>query len=514
MKHTIEVPWFFGEHDLYYDLTLPEFEDTAQPLIERAIGVAENALERSNVSMDDLNGVLLAGGTSQIPLVRDLLERRFERSTMIAPRDLMWLIARGAAAHHRKLMTRPREAVEPRLGADLFLETFDKGRLEPTLLVPSTQKIPHSFTRQFAINPEVQSLTIQLLSETGTTQRRPVELERRDINLTGINISRIEVRVTIDRNRLIRFSVLNPKTGQPLENNIEIRGNVLLTPEQIKRARTEYGFKQVDQRADSSKNQNVAVGIDLGTTTCEAVVWHPEGGQYRRGISEPLLSKVKVSRHGDVTVGEGDYAPNEEGYFDNFKVDIGTQSTSRYTVFGRFWPPEILAAHLLANIWEQLQREVGQKSLLQEAVITVPSDFTEDQSALVFNAAKVAGIETPILLSEPVAAFLAYAEEFETIRAPDQKFLVFDFGGGTTDVCVIETRPFDRTEIVGSYGNNSVGGKDLTVRLAGLLLRSFENEHQLSLTQADRTRLQRMLFRPVDEAKVALSLALARGEVL
>src|SRR5437867_38680 len=152
MRHPIEIPWFHGEWDLYYDLTVPEFESIVQPLIEQAIGVAEHALEKAGIASHELNGVLLAGGTSNVPLVRDLLENRFGQATMIAPRELMWLIARGAAAHHKNLMTRPYQAVDPRLGADLFLETFDRGRIEPILLVPASQKIPCTYSRAFDIN--------------------------------------------------------------------------------------------------------------------------------------------------------------------------------------------------------------------------------------------------------------------------------------------------------------------------------------------------------------------------
>lgn len=508
MNYPIEVEYFYKEYALIDALSIPEFEDIISPLVERAVDVAGRALQKAEMDASELNRILLAGGTSQLPLVSDLLARRFGRPTSIVPRDLMWLIAKGAAVHHRNLMTRPREAIEPRLGADLFLETFDRGRLEPVLLIPSHQKIPCTYDRRFAINPQAPYLTVQLLSESGTNGRSLTPLERREITVSGRAVKEIEVKVQVDQSRLIHLSVYNPKTGVALDDSIEIRGDTLLTSDQIRLARQDYGFTEPNGIGSATKQQSVAIGIDLGTTTCEAVVWNPAKESFENGIESELHSKVFVESDPlRITVGTMEKNPGDEGYFENFKADIGTQpgQDSRYIAFDKHWPPEILSAHLLSSVWHELQLKYGTKNTLNEAVITVPSDFTEDQSALVSNAARIAGIQTPILLTEPVSAFLAYVAEFPELASADSNYLVFDFGGGTTDVCIIRTRRSELPEIVASSGDNRIGGKDVTSLLAGNLVERFEKKNGLTLLPEDRDSVNKRALKRAERAKVEIS---------
>ena len=158
------------------------------------------------------------------------------------------------------------------------------------------------------------------------------------------------------------------------------------------------------------------------------------------------------------------------------------------------------------------QATYGAKTPLSEAVITVPSDFSEDQMALVQNAARIAGIERPVLLTEPVSAFLAYADAYPAIRKLGQTFLVFDFGGGTTDVGIIETKAANQVNTLASSGNNSIGGKDLTFQTATTIVEHFIENNGLALKKPDRERLCSRLFRMADGAKVSLSMELAGEE--
>ena len=511
VKHSFEVEYFHETYDLDEELTVPQFEAIVEPLVEKAAAVADAALSKAGVDKSDLNGVLLAGGTSQVPLVKDMLEQRFDCRAMIAAKDLMWLIAKGAAIHHRDLMAHPGEATKLILGSDLYLETYTHGRPGETLLVPSHQTLPHSSTQEFPVNPHSQCVTVQLLTESGTHGEELLRLERREINVAGRALSRIGVKVTIDRNKSIKISVSDPKTKVPLDN-VEIEGEGLSTPEEIKAARAEFGLPSIT-KSPTRESQRYAVGIDLGTTTCEAIVWDLEGQEFHRGIDEPLLSQVLVRDSGAISVDNGEYNTAMEGYFSNFKVDIGLGTgAQKYTAHGKHWPPEILSAHLLATIWQQLQTRFGAKAVLTEAVITVPSDFSEDQTALVLNAAKVAGIESPTLLSEPVAAFLAYADYYPDIKKADKKFLIFDFGGGTTDVCVIETKPAAQPSTLASNGNNAIGGKDITNQIADTIVERFIAKNDLALKKPDCEHLRKVLFKKADKAKIELSMVLVGGE--
>lgn len=511
MKHSVEIPYFYGEHDLNDEWTVPEFEGLIRPLVDRALTVAENALAKAGTTADELNGILLAGGTSQIPLVKDLIEQRFGLSPKIVPRELMWLVAKGAAIYHKDLMTRPTDSVKLKLGADLILETFTQGRIQQSVLVQGFQSLPHSFSRVFPVNREMPFLTVQLLSETSSAQDGSIPLARREISTDGLSLSQVLVKVEIDHNKTIKLSVHDPRSGLALDR-VSIEGDLLGTPEQIRAVRETYSIKVSAPKASTARRQSCAIGIDLGTTTCEAVIWDTEDRVYQHGLEEPLLSQVLVRPDGRITVDNGDHSAKNEGFFNNFKVDIGQENSSRpYVAFGKRWPPEVLSAHLLATIWAQLQVKYGQVAPLMEAVITVPSDFNPDQSAYVRNAAQIAGIENPILLAEPVAAFLAYAEDFDAVARPDQTFLIFDFGGGTTDVCVVGTKTFKRVEILGSDGNNNIGGKDITEDLASAILDRFVEKQQVLLKKTEREKLGRLLLPVADKAKVALSSALGEG---
>jgi molecular chaperone DnaK (HSP70) len=512
-KYAFSLPYFYETVDLDDELTVPQYEAVIAPAVASAVEVAESAICKAGIGKDDLSGILLAGGSSQIPLVRDVLAERFACKTRIAAKDLMWLIAKGAAIHHRDLMTRPREATRLILGADLYLETFSDGRLTPTLLVPSHQTLPHQFTREFPISRHTSSLTIQLLTETGTRKQRQSRLNRRVISVASLGLTKITVKVTIDRNKTIKLAVINPKTNLLLDN-VEIRGDVLSTPDEILAARSQYGLTNVVHRP-ATGNQRHCIGIDLGTTTCEVVVWNQEQRTFERGIPDPQLSQVLVRDSGLISVDDGEYNPSMEGYFSNFKVDIGREfDIDRYTAHGKVWPPDILSAHLLATIWRRVQERFGASDPIAEAVVTVPSDFSEDQSARVLNAARMAGIDVPILLPEPIAAFLTYADTYPAVSEAGQLFLIFDFGGGTTDVCVIETRSDGSVGILATYGNNAVGGKDLTYLIASRIVQRFIEANELEICEKERERLCRTLFSKADKAKVALSMALMTGEAV
>jgi molecular chaperone DnaK (HSP70) len=512
-SYEFNIPYFYKQEDdtidLEEQLTIPDFEDISSPLISRAVEVADIAMSKAGLDNDELSGILLAGGTSQVPLVKETLEHKFECSAMIIPKDLMWLIAKGAAIYHKELMTRPKEVVRTPLGADLYLETFTQGRLEKTLLVNSHQSLPHKFTREFPINSNNSVLTIQLSTESGSSKNGILNLDRRIINIEGLKLEKIIVNVDISRNRNIKLSVLDPKTRRPLEK-VEISGELFFTDEQIQNARKEYGFTNIPLQS-SDLNQKYAIGIDLGTTTCEAIIWDSESKTFLHGIDEPQLSQVLIRDNGLVTVDNGNHSTEMKGYFSNFKVDIHNKQTDKYEFNGKTWPPHLLSAHLLTVIWQKIHSKIGSKSSLTEAVITIPSDFSEDQTALVELAAKIAGIPNPILLTEPVAAFLAYSEAFNLNKRADKNYLIFDFGGGTTDVCIIKTIENDRVEIITSKGNNRIGGKDLTQKISEHIIDQFELNNGLKIDQKERERLYKLLFKKSDSAKIQLSEILISG---
>lgn len=519
MGHEIRVTSFYNGITLNEELTGLEFEAIIKPLVEEAIAVADGALSKADIKPSELASVLLAGGTSQIPLVQDLLKEHLGRETQIVSADLMWLIAKGAAIHHRDIFSRPTEATQQILGANLFLETATYGRLEPTLLVRAHQTLPHTCFREFPINAHTTDLTIQLLSQSNADDGEPISLARREIQVSGKSLSKIGVNIIIDTNKTIKVSVVDPTTKLPIEK-VEIQGDILSTAAEVKKARENYGLQAV-KASHPMQSQRYAIGIDLGTTTCEAMVYDLTEQTFSRGIESPLLSRVLIPKSGtpdftnDQHIGNRFSSLEDPNNFWNFKVDIGKDTDAaqhrKYSWDGKLWPPEILSAYLLAAIWKQLQEKLGAEAISQ-AVITVPSDFSHDQNALVEQAAKIAGIANPILLTEPVAAALAYTEEFVDVGRAGQNFLIFDFGGGTTDVCVIKTKPDKKIEELGRNGNNSIGGEKLTIKITDAIIDRFMKANQIQDKPTGEAKLRNRLKDKIDEAKVAISQALAKGD--
>ncbi len=510
--YKFDVPYFHETHDLHETLSFVEFEKVVRPLIDEAISVVDSALNRADKSPQNIDGILLAGGSSQLQYVTETLEARYCRPVKLISKDIMWLIAKGAAIHHRDLLSRPYNSTKPILGASLYIQTTNKGSMEPTLLVSGGQQLPHRYIRDFTINKHNPSLVIQLLTECATTGDH-LPLAKRTITFAGDNRGTVCVDISIDKNRTIKVNVLDPQHKHILKN-VEITGDVMSSNEEIRRVRQKYGFNIQPMNAVKG-DQRFAVGIDLGTTTCEVIVFDLERQCFEHGLPEPQMSQVFVVDNKTVRVDNGDYNPTTSGYFSNFKVDIGGEirSDSRYHIGDCTWSPEILSAHLLAMIWSQLQAKYGTRSTLSSAVITVPSDFTSDQCAIVERAAKIAGIEFPILLSEPAAAFLTYAAEIPTLRAPEQHYLVFDFGGGTTDVCIVKTQDEPPVSILAAAGNNALGGNDLTRRIADFVVKKFSASSGLCLSTIEQQGLCRQLFRTADKAKSQLSTVLMTGQL-
>jgi len=522
MDHEIYVSSFLDGITLKENLTGIDFEEIITPFVNDSIAVADGALDKAGLNRNDLTGILLAGGTSQIPLVQDKLKERFRHEPKIVANDLMWLIAKGAAVHHRDFLSRPGEETQQILGADLYIETATNGSLEPTLLVPARQRLPHTSSREFSVNSSTHALTIQLLSQSGVDKGEPTPLTRREVNVSGRQLTKIGVKVVIDKNKTIKVSVIDPTTKLPVEN-VEIQGDILSTAKEIRAVREMYGLQNV-KSPPAGQDQRYAVGIDLGTTTCEAMVYDMQEKTFQRGIDEALPSRVFIrkGKTPDFTkkedIGNIRHSLNDPNNFWNFKVHIGKDTAAaKYRWDEKYWPPEILSAYLLATIWEELQAKFGKEKPLYQAVITVPSDFSVDQNALVEKAAKVAGIANPILLTEPVAAALAYAEEYEFVSKPDQTFLIFDFGGGTTDVCIIKTKPFGKPDELGRNGNNGIGGENLTTEISDAIISRFDAARQSSdqstkIDQSVRIGLRNSLKIKIDEAKVAISRSLKFGD--
>jgi molecular chaperone DnaK len=241
------------------------------------------------------------------------------------------------------------------------------------------------------------------------------------------------------------------------------------------------------------------VGIDLGTTNSLVAV--VEGGRPRvlPVDGRPLLpSVVGIDGEGRLIVGE--VARNQllvapERTVRSIKRQMGKPGAT-VQLGATSYTPEEISSFILRRLMEEATLALG--SGLHRAVITVPAYFTDRQRQATVRAGELAGLEVVRLLNEPTAAALAYGCE----RRGASTALVYDLGGGTFDVSVVELGE-GITEVRASHGNRELGGDDFDARIVDWLLARFQEQHGVDLRQ-DRVAMAR-LTRAAEAAKIHLS---------
>lgn len=205
------------------------------------------------------------------------------------------------------------------------------------------------------------------------------------------------------------------------------------------------------------------IGIDLGTTNSLVSVWKDEKVTLIPNSFGESLTPSVVSFDADGTVYVGKTAVERlvtcpDVTFKEFKRDMGTDKT--FSAYGRKYRPEDLSALVLKQLKEDAQNFLGEP--VTEAVISVPAYFNDSQRAATRNAGLIAGLKVERLINEPSAAALAH--HIDNIE-DDELFIVFDFGGGTLDVSLVDA--FDNIiEIQVVSGDNKLGGKDFNSIIA------------------------------------------------
>ena len=240
------------------------------------------------------------------------------------------------------------------------------------------------------------------------------------------------------------------------------------------------------------------VGIDLGTTNSLVAV--VEDGRPRvlaRGDERLVPSVVGLSDDGRIIVGQAalnQYVLAPERTVRSIKRKMGT--TEQVTLGERAYSPEEISAFILRYLKGMAEEVLGDQ--VERAVITVPAYFNDTQRQATKRAGELAGLEVVRIINEPTAAALAYGIE----RQVNQFLMVYDLGGGTFDVSIIEQQG-DILEVRASHGNVHLGGDDFDERLLQHLLAHLSSEHRYDF-KGDRRALAR-LVRAAERAKVALS---------
>ncbi|MGI6148258.1 MAG: molecular chaperone DnaK [Limnochordia bacterium] len=241
------------------------------------------------------------------------------------------------------------------------------------------------------------------------------------------------------------------------------------------------------------------VGIDLGTTN--SVVAVLEGGEPviipNSEGSRTTPSVVAFTKEGDRIVGQvakRQAVTNPDRTIMSIKRHMGTSHKVR--IDGKEYTPQEISAIILRKLKEEAENYLGEQ--VTQAVITVPAYFTDAQRQATKDAGVIAGLEVLRIINEPTAAALAYGLD----KDHEQTVLVFDLGGGTFDVSILEIDE-GYIGVKATSGNNRLGGDDFDQRLVDYLVREFQKETGIDLTK-DRMAMQR-LREAAEKAKIELS---------
>ena len=264
------------------------------------------------------------------------------------------------------------------------------------------------------------------------------------------------------------------------------------------------------------------IGIDLGTTnscvsvmegseptvipnaegkrTTPSVIAFVEGGEIkvgdpakRQAVTNPTKTISSIKRF----MGNKYSESSEEAKRAAYKVAQGDNDTPRVDIDGRLYTPQELSAMILQKMKKTAEDYIGQE--VSRAVITVPAYFNDSQRQATKEAGEIAGLKVERIINEPTAAALAYGLDKKNT---DQKIVVFDFGGGTHDVSILELGD-GVFEVLATDGDTHLGGDDVDQKIINWLADEFQSEEQMDLRQ-DPMALQR-LKEAAEKAKIELS---------
>ena len=241
------------------------------------------------------------------------------------------------------------------------------------------------------------------------------------------------------------------------------------------------------------------IGIDLGTTnSCVAVI---EGGEpvviANAEGARTTPSVVAFSKTGERMVGQvakRQAITNPDRTISSIKREMGTDH--KVTIDGKSYTPQEISAMILQKLKGDAEAYLGES--VTSAVITVPAYFTDAQRQATKDAGKIAGLDVKRIINEPTAAALSYGIDKED----DQKIMVYDLGGGTFDVSIIEMGDGVQ-EVLATAGNNSLGGDDFDKRVMDWIINSFKVSDGIDLS-GDKMAMQR-IKEAAEKAKIELS---------
>ncbi len=242
------------------------------------------------------------------------------------------------------------------------------------------------------------------------------------------------------------------------------------------------------------------IGIDLGTTnSCVAVMEGKEPVVIANAEGDRTTPSVVAFAKGERLVGQvakRQAIVNPENTIISIKREMG--SDYRVDIEGKSYSPQEISAMILQKLKKDAESYLGQK--VTQAVITVPAYFTDSQRQATKDAGKIAGLEVLRIINEPTAASLAYGLDKQDGK--NHKILVYDLGGGTFDVSILEIGE-GVFEVISTAGDNRLGGDDFDKRIMDLIVDEFKNKEGIDLSK-DKLAMQR-IKEAAEKAKIDLS---------
>ncbi len=249
------------------------------------------------------------------------------------------------------------------------------------------------------------------------------------------------------------------------------------------------------------------IGIDLGTSNSAAAVLEAgrpviiPSAEGATVAGKTVPSVVAFTNDGSRLVGEParrQSVSNPEGTISGAKRKMGTEH--RYKVHGKEYTPQQISAFILQKIKKDAEAFLGEK--VEKAVITVPAYFNDSQRQATKDAGAIAGLEVMRIINEPTAASLAYGLDKSD---KDHKIMVFDFGGGTLDVTIMEFGD-GVFEVKSTSGDTNLGGRDMDEKLLNHIIEEFKKQEGIDISK-DKTAMTR-LYEAAEKAKIELSTSL------
>ena len=519
-KEHLTIRWAFGTgQNAEIDFTRDELLKICDPIIDKAIKPIDSALDKANLEKEDIDLVIMAGGSSQLPGVSEKLFQKLGKRPKIIPRNLMLAVSSGATLQQREIMSLPMDKKPvKRVGTSLGILVQDGGHRSIKLLL-NHNELPATKKYILPIDEDQREASLQLVTMKGNQNVAERHLNKRVLKLDH-DTTEIIAEITVTENRVIQLKAWDPKHT---EQQVIIQADQnSLTEAQMENRRKLLGISE--KTSTGSKGQP-CIGIDLGTTTTELTFSKRALGSPIEYLENPEApaSYATYSFPSVVYFKEGEEKPevaNETAVnaltdasalnrvFSNFKTE--NPRSFHEKVDDKDITVRDLSALVLAKVWETAQARFSDFNL-ERAVVTVPAKFDFDQCRETIEAAQMAGIKDVTLIDEPTAAFEYYRSQNDIDVNKIRNVLVFDFGGGTTDVAILDLTDNSDAEdnhykeclynVIGIDGDPECGGKNVDTAIYDYLLKQIEDKYKKPLTAL----YQRQLRKKIEEVKVHLS---------